>query len=85
MGIVVMCLILDPPDVSIEENWLQKPDMSWEVELVCTAHANPPAEVRGGGASLYTAHANPPAEVRGCGASLYGPRQPSSRGKGRWS
>jgi hypothetical protein len=53
MSIVVMCLILDPPDVSIEENWLQKPDMSWEVELVCTTHANPPAEVRVGGASLY--------------------------------
>jgi hypothetical protein len=48
-----MCIISDPPDVSIEENWLQKPDMSWEVELVCTAHANPPAEVKGGRASLY--------------------------------
>jgi hypothetical protein len=37
--------LVDPPDVRIEENWLQKVDRRWEVELVCSAPANPPAEV----------------------------------------
>jgi hypothetical protein len=37
---------LDPPEIEIEQNWFQPSgEKTVEVELMCTVHSNPDAEV----------------------------------------
>ncbi|XP_023346669.1 neuronal growth regulator 1 [Eurytemora carolleeae] len=37
--------VLYPPEVSIEENWILREQGVWEVELVCSVLAHPPAQI----------------------------------------
>ena len=37
--------LLDSPEISIEENWLQRDKGSWEVELACLVDSNPASQV----------------------------------------
>jgi hypothetical protein len=43
---VVFSFFLDPPEIEIEQSWYQpNGEKLVEVELLCTVHANPEAEV----------------------------------------
>ena len=39
------CHILDAPEMSIEENWVEREEGKWEIELVCSVASQPVAQV----------------------------------------
>ena len=42
---MIIMMISDAPELSIEENWVEREEGKWEIELVCSVSSQPVAQV----------------------------------------